>query len=271
MQPISLNKRGMVLIVSRKKTWIIILAVVVVTAIISLIVMLMPKNQSRYTARMLSSTCDSVNVAKVSSESVMAPSISSNPISSQLSSTEISVDGTQSKATYTSSKANSSKIEAVSSMVISSKISSSSTVSSAVSSTAPTFPPVPTSQETVTKTIGNNVVRLNVNAFTFEAFVDWSSVQQYLLDDFYVKVYKNGVLKKGPTLYGCVTKDATNTVAVEIDTYQSNGRWYIEPATYKIECYSQLSGHSMITESRQSIISCPSATFTVAINEKGFQ
>ena len=150
--------------------------------------------------------------------------------------------------------------------------SSGAKSSSTAVSSAPYFPPVPTSQEYVTKKVGNNTIRLNVNAFTFEAFVDWSDVQGYLLDDFYVKVYKNGVLKSGPDLYGCVATDPTNTVAVEIDTYKSSdGNWYIEPATYTIECYCQLGKHSKVKENRPEIIPCPSASFSVAINERGFQ
>jgi hypothetical protein len=256
--------------VFKKKTWVIIISAAVLIAIISILLISMSKGQAKYSAKLLSSSVTSSRNVSASSIDV-APVESAMASSSQLSSTEITADVTRNKAAYTSSIANLSKPVAVSSMVISSKIASSSKVVSAALSSAPLTPQVPASQETVTKTIDNNTIRLNVNAFTFEAFVDWSSVQQYLLDDFYVKVYKNGVLKKGPTLYGCVTKDATNTVAVEIDTYQSNGRWYIEPATYKIECYCQLSEHSMITENRQSIIPCPSATFTVSINEKGFQ
>jgi hypothetical protein len=261
-----------------KKTWFIIIAVVVTAVVISLFVMQSTYGRTNYSSQLQNSFNNSVNSVITPPAIVIASQILKPSSSSQISSTSITVDVTQSKAAYTISKAKSSSnnttssnILSVSSKVTSSKINVSSKVSSVISSSAPSFPPVPASQECVTKKVGNNTILLNVNAFTFEAFVDWSSVQEYLLDDFYVKVYKNGVLKDGPTLYGCVAKEPTNTVAIEIDTYESNGHWYIDPATYTIECYCELGEHSLITENRPNIIPCPSASFSVAINERGFQ
>lgn len=274
---------------NKKKTGIIIATAVLIAAAAATIGAVC--SASRPKAGHFSSTV--VSSYSTSVASIEVPSVSSESSSSKaLSSTEINVDVTQSKAAYTDSKPNTTKTPDVSvaasstshassssaSNQTSSKATSSpgnsqtgSKTSSTASSSKPQIPDVPTSQEVVTKTIGNNTIKLNVNAFTFEAFVDWSDVQGYLLDDFYVKVYKNGVLKSGPTLYGCVTKEPTNTVAVEIDTYQSNGHWYIEPATYKIECYSKLGEHSLVKDNRPETIPCPSATFSVSINEKGFQ
>jgi hypothetical protein len=261
-----------------KKTWLIIIAVVVIAVIISLVVKQTAYGRIDYTAQLPSSSSNSMTSLTTPSAIVIDSEISKPLSSSHISSTSITVNVTQSKAAYTSSNATSSKISSVSSRIISSKNNVSSKVSSKIASSivsssskpAP-LPVVPTSQEWVTKTVGNNTIKLNVNAFVFEAFVDWSSVQQYLLDDFYVKVYKNGVLKDGPSLYGCVAKDPTNTVTVGIDTYESNGHWYIEPATYTIECYSELSDYSLVKENRPKIVPCPSASFSVAINERGFQ
>lgn len=274
---------------NKKKAGIILITAALITATAATIVVLC--SASRPKAEHSSST--TVSSHGVSVASIEVPSASSEVSSSAAkSSTAITVDVTQSKAGYTASKPNTTKAPDVSvaasstsrvssssaSNQTSSKASSSSgnsqtgtKTSSTASSSKPQIPNVPASQEIVTKTIGSNTMRLNVNAFTFEAFVDWSDFQNYLFDDFYVKVYKNGVLKSGPDLYGCVTKDPTNTVAVEIDTYQSNGHWYIQPATYKIECYSKLSEHSLVKDNRPQIIPCPSATFTVSINERGFQ
>jgi len=254
-----------------KKTCLIIIAVVLIAVIIAIIEMMASYKRIDYKTHVQNSSKATDSSLIAPSANVIVSEISSSQSNSSLSSTSVAVDVTQSKAEYTSGTVTSSKIQPVSSKATTSTSSVISKSPSAITSSSPTLLPVPTSQEYVTKTIGNNNIRLNVNAFTFEAFVDWSSVQKYLLDDFYVKVYKNGVLKKGPTLYGCVATEPTNTVAVEIDTYQSNDHWYIEPATYTIECYCQLGEHSMITESRTSIILCPSATFTVAINERGFQ
>jgi hypothetical protein len=271
MQRISLNEERNIMRTTRsKKTWIIIIAVVVIAVIISLVGMQAAHRKTNYMAQLQSSSQNDESIPITPSAIVIVSAISKTPSSSHLSSTSVAINVTQSKASYTSSKITPSKTESVSSKVTSSKISVSSKVSIAISSSALPFPPVPTSQAYVTKTVGSNTIRLNVNAFTFEAYVDWSSVQQYLLDEFYVKVYKNGVLQGEPSLYGCVTKEPTNTVAVEIDTYKSNGHWYIEPATYTIECYCQLGEHSMITENRPNIVPCPSASFTVAINERGF-
>ena len=265
---------------NKKKVRIITISAVAVIAVISTLFAVMSKSQVQ-ARNFSSSNFSSQNISTAPVD--VLPVSSAISSSSGLTSTEITADVTQSKAAYSSSNTSAAKVSAVSVAASSQRIASSesssssannqtsSNISSAVSSSAPQIPEVPTSQEVVTKTIGNNTIKLNVNAFTFEAFVDWSDVQNYLLDDFYVKVYKNGVLKSGPTLYGCVTKDPTNTVAVEIDTYQSSGHWHIQPATYKIECYSQLGAHSMITDNRPQIIPCPSATFTVSINEKGFQ
>jgi hypothetical protein len=253
-----------------KKTWIIIIAVVVIALVISIIEMQSAYGKTHYTAQLPSSSGNSITSLTTPSAIVIDSEISKPLSSSHISSTSITVDVTQSKAAYTSSNATSSKISSVSPRIISSKNNVTSKVASAIVSSVPSFPPVPKSQECVIKKVGNNTIRINVNAFSFEAFVDWSSVQNYLLDDFYVKIYKNGVLKKGPTLNGCVAKEPTDTVAVEIDTYESNGHWYIEPATYTIECYCQLGVHSMVTENRPNIIPCTSASFSVAINERGF-
>jgi uncharacterized protein YxeA len=286
MQAISLNEeREIMKTIFSKKAWFVIIFVFVMVIIISLIIMQKASRGANTTAKQENSSYKAVTSVTVPSPVVIASQISKSTGSSQLSSTEIKADVTQSKAAYTVTNSkptapvnsrHASTVTVNSSPVsskanVSSKVSSRA-VSSAISSSskpAP-LPPVPTSQEWVTKVIGNNTIKLDVNAFVFEAFVDWSSVQQYLLDDFYVKIYKNGVLKDGPSLYGCVAKNPTNTVTVEIDTYESNGHWYIQPATYTIECYCQLGEHSLIKENRPNIISCPSATFTVSINERGF-
>jgi hypothetical protein len=272
MQLINSNEeRNTMKITLNKKIWVIIVVAVMIVIIIFLLGMqaINRKNDNKVPVPSSSQKADSILIT--SSENVTVSEISNSQSSSNLSSTSVAVDVTQSSASNSSSKATVSKIIPVSSKVSNSSSSASSKSSSVATSSAPYFPPVPTSQEIVTKKVGNNNIRLNVNAFTFEAFVDWSSVQKYMLDDFYVKIYKNGVLKKGPTLCGCVTKESTNTVAVEIDTYQSNSHWYIEPATYTIECYSQLGEHSLTTENRQNIIPCPSASFIVAIYERGFK
>jgi hypothetical protein len=270
MQSISLNEeRNIMKTHLSKKTWIIIIAVVVIVLVISIIEMQSAYGKTHYTAQLPSSSSNSVTSLTTPSTIVIDSEISKPLSSSHISSTSITVDVTQSKAAYTSSNATSSKISSASSNHISSRANVSSKVASAIVSSVPSFPPVPKSQECVIKKVGNNTIRINVNAFTFEAYVDWSSVQNYLLDDFYVKIYKDEVLKDGPSLYGCVAKDPTNTVAVEIDTYELNGHWYIEPTTYTIECYSELSDYSLVKENRPKIVPCPSASFSVAINERG--
>ena len=272
-----------------KKTWVVIISAVIAFIII-LFGMQVIFRKSGVKATTLNSSSNTASTTTASTITINVPVISSTQSSSGHSTTSVTVDVTQSMASNSSSKTSITKIvpsdssrstgsssnntESKSSSSTTNKPSSSSQTqsSSTVASSNACFPPVPTSQEYVTKKVGNNTIRLNVNAFTFEAFVDWSDVQAYLLDDFYVKVYKNGVLKSGPDLYGCVATEPTNTVAVEIDTYKaSDGNWYIEPATYTIECYCQLGEHSLVTQNRPDVIPCPSATFSVAINERGFQ
>ena len=260
-----------------KKTWVIIISAIAIAIIILLFWIHAVLGHNNVKAAITSSSQNSDSNPVSSNITVMVPEVSESQSSSNsTSSTTISVDVTQSSVSNSSSKPTASKISPSSSKPSSSSSGTgsktSSVTSSTVTSSAPYIPSVPTSQEVVTKKVANNTILLNVNAFTFEAFVDWSDVQDYLLDDFYVNVYKNGVLKTGPNLCGCVATDPTNTVTVNIDTYKaSDGNWYIEPATYTIECYCQLGVHSLVTENRPNIIHCPSASFTVSIYERGFK
>lgn len=117
-----------------------------------------------------------------------------------------------------------------------------------------------------TKTIGANSLKLNPASGTFEANIDQSDLKDYMLDDFYINVYKNGTLTK--TLYfACV--DLQSYVAFDLD--RINNYMTLETATYKIEAFCKQGAHSQNTTSgRPTTVMDPGGTFTFSVNANGF-